>query len=393
MQLAPTSGKQRIETLDLLRGISLLGIILVNILAFNYPINYTRLSDYLSTPGDLHAEKMLTIFVQGSFYPLFAWLFGYGLQMQRLKAISLQQNFVNPTTKRLTVLMLIGLVHAIFIWYGDILLTYAIFGFILMLILRLKPVIQVFIGMLLFAVYNLFYIGAAWLYSRRTEGEDLEFYSDITNIKSSLAAYQEGSWIDAFMQRLNDLSIQLSIEMWFQAAFTILPFMILGAAASQWHLIERAKQLKWLWLVFALFGVIVGLYLKNQMYSNDMPYFGYMLGALMGGPILAVGYTAVMVLCAMIPGVLTILKPFILTGRMSLTTYLMQSIIQSFLFYGFGLGLYGKLSIENLVLIALTIYILQMAFAWIWLSFFKQGPVEMLWKRITYGKRTENRGN
>lgn len=393
MLVTPTTGKQRIETLDVLRGVSLLGIIFVNVLSFNYPVNYTYLPDFLTTPSDLHAQKLLTILVQGSFYPLFAWLFGYGLQMQRTKALLLQQNFSKLATKRLSILLVIGLLHAFFIWYGDILLTYAVFGFVLLLLLRLKPFTQAILGISLFAVYNLFFVFKYWLYSLDESIKDGEYYSDITNIKNSLAAYRDGNWFDALAQRITDLSSQLSVEMWFQAGFTILPFMILGAAASQWRLIERAKQLKWFWIVLAIIGVVLGIYLKLQIYREDMKYFGYALGSLIGGPILAIGYTACIVVISMIPSMLRILKPFTLTGRMSLTTYLMQSIIQSALFYGFGLGLYGKLSIENLIVIAITIYIIQIAFSWIWLSFFKQGPVEFLWKRITYGKRTGNRGN
>lgn len=391
LQLTPTTKDNRIDTLDVLRGISLLGILLVNITSFNYPTSYVRLSDFLSTPSDLHSEQMLSIFIQGSFYPLFAWLFGYGIQMQKTKADLLERSYVKPVTKRLTVLLFIGLLHAVFIWYGDILVTYAVFGFVLVLLINLKPAIKLIVGTTLFTVFNGFLLWAYWKSDTGSEGYG--FYADITNVKNSLLAYGEGSWLDAFQQRLVDLSGQLSPEMWISSAFTILPFMLLGAAASQWRLIERAKQLKILWGILAVAGLTIGVFLKFQIYDQEYPVFGYGLGALFGGPILATGYAATLVLIALIPGAIKVLIPFRLVGRMSLTTYLMQSVIQSVLFYSFGFGLYGKLSMENLMIIAITIYILQIAFAWIWLSFFKQGPVEMVWKRITYGKTTENRGN
>ena len=92
MQLAPT--KERIGTLDLLRGLSLLGILLVNLLAFNFPVNYVSLREFLEHPTDLQMEKYLTIFVQGSFYPLFAGLFGYGLQLQMNKSKELGESFI-----------------------------------------------------------------------------------------------------------------------------------------------------------------------------------------------------------------------------------------------------------------------------------------------------------
>lgn len=383
MLLQPTLKNKRIQTIDLLRGISLVGILLVNILSFNYPIIYVELPKYLTRPDDLQAEKWLTIFIQGSFYPLFAWLFGYGLQMQRMKATALNQKFASIASRRLSILLLFGIMHAFGVWYGDILITYAVMGFILLLFLKFKPQIQLFIALVCFSVFNGFIIAISWLGSLLPESENIDLYSDLTNVKSSLEAYRYGDWLDAFGQRMTDLSVQLSTVMWVQAIFTILPFMLAGAAASQWRLIERAKQLKVLWFILAIVALPLGIFLKYQIYNGDM---GYVVGLLIGGPILTIGYTAIIVLLALIPFVLKMTMPFNCLGRMSMTTYLMQSVIQSLLFYGFGFGLYGKLSIDNLILIAVLIFICQMAFAWIWLNFFKQGPVEMLWKRITYGK-------
>lgn len=387
MQLEPTVKKERIQTIDLLRGISLLGILLVNILSFNYPVNYVSMQEYLTKPADIQAEKWLTIFVQGSFYPLFAWLFGYGLQMQKTKALSLNQNFMPIASRRLSVLLLFGILHAFGVWYGDILITYAVMGFILLVLLKLKPVLQTVISLILFVIFNGFMLIVYWIASIVPDSENLELYSDITNAKSSLEAYRYGDWVDAFMQRLTDLSMQLGPLMWLQALFTILPFMLAGAAASQWRLIERAKDLKWLWFTFAIIALPLGVFLKYQIYNEDLKFLGYAIGVLVGAPILTIGYAAIIVLIALIPYILKITTPINCLGRMSMTTYLMQSILQSILFYGFGFGLYGKLSVDNLILIALLIFIFQMAFAWVWLNFFKQGPVEMLWKRITYRKK------
>lgn len=385
MELVPTTKKERIQTLDLLRGISLLGILLVNILAFNYPMIHVRLTEYLSTPADLNAEKMLTIFIQGSFYPLFAWLFGYGLQMQMTKANELGQNFIKTGSRRLAILLVIGLLHAFLIWFGDILIMYAVMGFLVLLMLKLKPILKMIISVVLFSGFTFLMIGIYWLVDK-AGGTDFSAFTDIVQVKSSVEAYGNGSWMEAFNQRLSDLSIQLSPLMWFQSLVTILPFMLAGAAASQWKLIENAKKLKVLWSILLVVGISVGLFLKFQIYDEEQTMFGYALGTLLGAPILTIGYTALIVLLACIPNMLKILTLFQLVGRMSMTTYLMQSIIQSLLFYGFGLGLYGTLSIENLMIIAIAIFIIQIIFAWVWLSKFNQGPVEMVWKRLTYGK-------
>ena len=88
-------------------------------------------------------------------------------------------------------------------------------------------------------------------------------YLDIVSVEKAITAYGTGNWVDAFMQRLTDLSTQAGIEMWFVALFTILPYMLIGAAASKWRLVERAKELKWLWLALAIAGLIIGIGIKS----------------------------------------------------------------------------------------------------------------------------------
>lgn len=385
MQLAPT--KQRIGTLDLLRGLSLFGILLVNLLAFNFPVNYVSLREFLEHPTDLQMEKYLTIFVQGSFYPLFAGLFGYGLQMQMNKSKELGESFIGYGSKRLSFLLLIGLLHAFFIWYGDILTTYAVLGFGLLFLLKLRPIFQLLIATILFGICSLivtvlFYISSQFI-------SDSSEYTDVAGVAQSIEAYRYGGVIEIFFQRLNDLSLQYSIMMWISAFFTILPFMLVGAAASQWRLIERAGELKKLWFVLCIIGLSLGLYLKNLIYHEPTSIFYEGIGQVIGAPILTVGYVALIVLLGLIPWVQIITKPIQAAGRMSLTIYLMQSVIQSILFYGFGFGLYGKLSLLQLFYIALAIYAIQLVFSMIWFKYFKQGPVEALWKSVTYGKRFE----
>jgi len=377
----PTMLQERIATLDILRGISLLGILLVNMFAFYLPMPYIDLASWFTTPSDIVWQQNLDIYVQSSFYPLFAMLFGYGLAMQWQKAQSRQQNFYTIGLRRLTVLFVFGLLHALLIWWGDILMMYAFCGVFLLLLLRLQSVWLVTISAIIFGVFQAFMLLVVGFIHFDAKVDE---YLDITSVEKAITAYGTGNWVDTFMQRLTDLSIQMSIGMWFVSLFTILPYMLLGAAASKWRLVERARELKWLWMALAIGGLAIGIFVKSLPAMLTRTYLFDYLKVYIGGPILSIGYIGLIVLLCLLPVVPKLLTPFAKIGRMSLTMYILQSIIGTILFYQFGFGWYGKVSVATGVLIALGIIIVQMILAEIWLTKWRQGPLEAIWRKLTY---------
>ena len=118
MKFSPTVLEERIDTLDILRGFSLLGIILVNVIAFYSPLPYIDLASWFTVPSDIIWQQRLDIYVQSSFYPLFSILFGYGLAMQYMKAQRTGANFYTIGSRRLVILLLFGLLHAFLLWWG-----------------------------------------------------------------------------------------------------------------------------------------------------------------------------------------------------------------------------------------------------------------------------------
>ncbi|MGE6516205.1 DUF418 domain-containing protein [Lysinibacillus sphaericus] len=381
MDLKPTMLQERIATLDILRGFSLLGILLVNMYAFYLPMPHIDLGSWFTTPSDMVWQQNLDIYVQSSIYPLFAMLFGYGLAMQWQKAQSREQNFYGTSLRRLVVLFMFGLVHAVLIWWGDILMTYAFCGVFLLLLLRLHPMWLLSIGIIINGFMHVFMLFIVGYINFNTK---IDTYLNITAVEKAITAYGAGNWLDAFMQRLSDLSVQAGVGMWIASLFTILPYMLIGAAASKWHLVERAKELKWLWLALAIAGLAIGIFVKSMPILHTRTYLLDYIKVYMGGPILSVGYIGLIVLLCMIPLVPKLLSPFAKIGRMSLTMYILQSIIGTCLFYQFGIGWYGKVSVATGVLIAIGIIVVQMVLAEIWLSKWKQGPLEAIWRKITY---------
>lgn len=380
----PTMLQERIATLDILRGCSLVGILLVNMFAFYLPLPYIDLATWFTTPSDIVWQQNLDIYVQSSFYPLFAMLFGYGLAMQWQKAQSREVSFYGLGFRRLTALFVFGLIHALLIWWGDILMTYAFCGVFLLLLLRLKPIWLLVISVVLNGGFQIFMIAVMAIVT--LTGLDGGAYVDIVSIEKAITAYGSGNWVDAFMQRIADLSVQASVYMWIMSLFTILPYMLIGAAASKWRLVERAKEWKWLWAGLTVFGLTVGIFVKSLPILQTKTYLLDYLKVYVGGPILSIGYIGLVVLLCLVPIVPKLLSPFAKIGRMSLTMYIMQSIIGTCLFYQFGLGWYGKVSVATGVLIAVGIIVAQMIIAEIWLSKFQQGPLEMLWRKVTYKK-------
>lgn len=372
---------ERNITLDVLRGFSLLGIILVNLLAFNTPLPNVDLASFYTLPSDIKWQQLLDIYVQGSFYPLFAMLFGYGLAMQWQKSVARDQPFFSTGIRRMVGLLIIGLLHAFLIWWGDILMMYAVFGTILLLFLRLQPVLLVVMALFL---NGLLQIGFFILMPRTSFEEG--YYLDVVSTQQALGTYATGTWQEIFDQRLLDLAVQNDITMWFVGFFTILPYMLIGAAASKWQLIQRAKQVKGLWMALAVICIPLGIFLKNLPILQERTFFLDYIKTYVGGPITALGYAAIIVLLCMSPLIAKVMNPFAKVGRMSLTTYIGQSIILSVLFYGYGFGWYGKIGVQAGIVIALAIFVVQVIIAELWLARFKQGPIEWLWRKFTYGK-------
>ncbi|PSL28375.1 uncharacterized protein B0H99_11619 [Planomicrobium soli] len=389
MKLQPVSLNERVEAIDMMRGFSLLGILVINMLAFHSPLSYVDPYTYFARPYDTEIYDFIDVFIQASFYPLFAMLFGYGLAMQYLKAEERKQAFMPVAVRRLLVLLAIGILHAFFLWYGDILISYAIIGFLLIGMLRLSSKLLAGMALLIYTVPHALIL-ALMFYAVSINPS---FYTGIQAVQSSIDAYANGTFIDIFAQRLSDWVYSNNPFNFIVLLATILPFMMVGAAAAKWRLIERTKHYRKVWISLAVVPLFAGVLLKATPQLIDKNYAYVYLQDFFGGPLVAIGYAAIIALLAQSEGFRKLLRPLGQVGRMSLTIYIMQSLIATFIFYSYGFGLYGKVDLLTGTLIALGIFAIQMIFAEAWLSKFNQGPLEKLWRRWTYGKSFKKNSN
>ena len=388
MNVAPTQLSERVVAIDMMRGFSLLGIFIVNMLAFHTPYYYIDPYTWFQIPADREAFQWIDILVQGSVYPLFSMLFGYGLAMQYSKAKERGVSFQKLALRRLLVLVGFGIIHAFFIWSGDILITYAISGLLLMWILSLswKWLLGVALG--LYVVPNV--LMSLLLMSIPA---DEPRYSGIQQIDSSITAFSSGSWSDIFMQRAADWEYANGFDILAFLLITIFPYMMIGAAASKVKLIQRTAEKKVFWMILIVIAMSVGTYIKYLPYTKTPTYFTNFVQDFFGGPLQAVAYAGIIALLCQLTLFRKVFSPVAKAGRMSITTYLTQSIVATTIFYAYGFGLYGKVDVMTGTWMAVGIYLIQLIFAELWLSKFNQGPVEMLWKKLTYRELGEKKSS
>lgn len=383
--LESVSTMERIQTLDVLRGFSLLGILLVNMISFHSPYGYYNPYEWWKY-GDLTVYTWLDILVQGSFYPIFAMMFGYGLVIMQRRSAIRGTSFLKISMRRLSILLIFGIIHAFFIWSGDILITYALMGMVLLLFLRLPGPWLMGLGWGLYLLPQLFFSGMLVLASL-FDSASLADYIDIAGLQQSEIIYSTGSFMEITNQRIldwkaNNLSGGLIIYF-----FIILPMMMIGAGAGKMQWLEKAASQWKKWLVILLIALPIGIAVKTLPFLMGLTIsFQYIQDAI-GGPILGMAYIAAIVLIMRSAKVAKLLHPLSSIGRMSITIYIMQSVTGTLIFYHYGLGLYGKISLATGTWLAFAIYIIQVVFAEIWLSKFKQGPIEKFWRFLTYGKK------
>ncbi|WP_342601298.1 DUF418 domain-containing protein [Psychrobacillus sp. FSL H8-0483] len=395
--MRPTGEKERVISIDVMRGFALLGIFVVNMLFFHSPYIYVNPYSWYQAPGDYETYKWIDIFVQGSVYPLFSMLFGYGLAMQFMKTQEKGTSFTKLAVRRLLVLLLIGCIHAFLIWSGDILITYALAGLVLITMMKLKPFWLLLISALLFLIPNGLLSGLLFVLAK-VDPNNAILYTGIQEVEASIVAYSQGSWVDVFWQRLDDwLYVTGGGAIVIMMIIMIVPFLLIGAAAAKLKLIERARELKVFWIITIIIGLAAGTAIKWIPYVMGDNVFTITAQDTFGGPLQAMAYAGIIALLCTIPVVPKILSPVAKAGRMSMTIYLMQSIIATTIFYAYGFGLYGKIDIVTGTWMAVGIYVLQLVFAEIWFIRFEQGPVEALWRKLTYSnilsKKDENKIN
>jgi uncharacterized protein len=302
------------------------------------------------------------------------------------------------------VLLGIGLVHALLVWEGDILVWYALCGFLLLAFQKCKPR-TLLIWAAIFLLIPALLVGLLWaLLAMASLVPEIaamirqELIQDpetaVRHLEESIRVYAVGSYGEIFLARLGDL-----IFMWLSGFFfapTFLGMFLVGLYAGRRRIFKNVTEHVALLRRVLGVGLAVGVP-ANLFYTFSVAisgpadvHFWWLLGSgvvAVGGPVLAGAYVAAITLLLQRGAWKMVLHPFAAAGQMALSNYLLQSLVCTSIFYSYGLGLFGSVGRMVGLGLAVIIFGAQVLLSTLWLKFFRNGPMEWLWRSLTYGKR------
>ncbi|MEK4660822.1 DUF418 domain-containing protein [Priestia sp. FSL H7-0729] len=386
-----STSKKRIQLIDGLRGFSLVGIVLANMLAFQYGMFGQSKPQLFGIGGaDQAFLSFLLVTVVGSFMPIFAFMFGFG--MIKLSE-SLKSRDLRPKchlARRFLLLFVIGLLHIIYLWEGDILAFYGVLGFFLLMFLNRKPKTLLIWALILLAGAGLLGLPA----SNPTNPLAFESTHMENYIVQSQDVYGSGSYAEIRDFSNNgdpfggDLEASYALIALVLAPLMTIPMFLLGMHAARIGTFNDPQAMRHMYLRRALFLIPVGLMLKAygvlapQFGAEGWPGIG--IRETLGGTLLALGYIYAFALLYAGRHRSSLMGRFEAVGRLSLTNYLMQSVICTTIFYGYGLGLFGRAGVFIGAIIALAVYGIQLWLSPLYLKKFSTGPVEYVLRIWTY---------
>jgi uncharacterized protein len=399
-QITPISPEERIKVIDALREFAILGILIGNMQWFSgYGVMPPAVAA-LGSASDHIIHFLIHFFVEGKFYSIFSFLFGFGFALQIAKAEARGDLKASLFKRRLFWLLIIGLVHAYFIWAGDILSIYALTGFILILFRRKsnRSIIKWVIGFWLapILVYVLLYI-LFISYAPPDVNIVPDAAKQFEGWNAAAREVSQGSYWHIFTTYNLQYVLFRYVGLFAEMRWTkLLAMFLLGFYAYRRGIFQNLTEHKSFIRRVLIYGLIFGL-IGNIVLSYTMliaPPFppnalgiAGTIGYVIGVPSLALFYVAAIATLWQKNARHRVLSVFVPVGRMALTNYLMQSIICVVLFYGYGFGLYGTFRATAATLTALVIFIFQIMFSALWLKYFNYGPMEWVWRQLTYGRR------
>lgn len=395
---SPTQMHERIRLLDILRGFAIFGILMVNMMWYNSPIPSLISDNSLWTSeSDKAARFLITFLFEGKFYVLFSMLFGYGFWLFLNKNNPEGRSILKLYSMRLFILLLIGIAHVLLLWPGDILIFYALIGFLLMLFRNVKNK-TLLIWAVIFIMLPVLFMGFFVLINQIPEAklaiEQAMIEQDkifVALIEKALVVYQKGSFFEMMQMRIQEYSLALSGFLFFHVK--IIAMFLIGTYAARKGYISDVKGNLSFFKKLCLWGFIIGIptnlvasyiALHHDVYNPTGEAFLAMFLSSFGAPALTLAYVSGIAILLQQGYLIRMARWLAAVGRMALTNYLMHSIIASILFYGWGFGLYGKVNPWQGIILVFVIFSLQIPFSLYWLRKFRYGPFEWLWRSLTY---------
>jgi uncharacterized protein len=368
----PVLARERIVTLDVIRGVAIFGILTVNIQFFAMT-DAVRNRPWLFEGVDYHIWHVVYVFFKGKFLTIFAALFGAGILLMTDHATERGFSPLALHFRRMAGLLLIGMIHAYLIWDGDILVNYALCGCVVVWFRRVRA--RWLIPLALCMLIIPFLVSFLWFIY--PENSVLYFISG--EWFSPDAAYH-GSWLEQMPSRARE-SFERQTAMFARYTFWQAgAVMLLGMVLFRSGILSGARPTRFYVATLVLAGVPALVVLELGLPDDwTIRYWGSLF--------LALAWIALAVLMTRTRWLDSFTAALAAVGRMALTNYLMQSVICTWIFYGHGLGWYDNTRVSTQLLIVVAIAVFQLIASSLWLRWFRFGPIEYLWRWATYGRR------
>ncbi|HKM68275.1 MAG TPA: DUF418 domain-containing protein [Candidatus Acidoferrum sp.] len=392
--VGPVSLSERIVFIDVLRGMALFGILAANMRAFFAPLDcYDHIRVLFHGRADVLAQIFIDGFIQGKFISIFSFLFGMGFAIQMSRAEARGVRFMGFYPRRLLALALFGLIHGMLIWAGDILLTYAFSGAILLLFRKRQQKTLLWWAGSLFAlpiVASSVFLGLFFSRFHRPWMDPKP--PDMQKLYTVINIYAHGTVRQILAQNWVEWKRELPTTLFaiYATALFLLGMWVWRAGIVQ-RLEEYRPVLRRMCAWCIPVGLIVSLYVAIVMTvirPGTVSLWGWSAGILWlpGAHVLAAGYVTGLSLLFLDEDKRRWLLPFAAVGRMALTNYLLQSVLCTLFFYHYTTGLYGRIGPAVGLLPTVILYGAQVVVSNWWLQRYRFGPMEWLWRGMTYGK-------
>jgi uncharacterized protein len=421
--LKPTSSAERISSIDIIRGVALLGILLMNITGFGLYKAYSNPTNSGGATGlNLGVWWINSMFFEGTMRGMFSMLFGAGILL--FTSRSSENNRGSAVTdiffRRLLWLLLFGVIHCyLLLWDGEILYAYAIVGMFAFSFRHLKPkqlIIWATVILLIGTARNIEeYYQTKHKFETATaanikiskgetlnkeESKSIKEWDELVEdenatpeqLKDEISARDKG-YFSVVMHKAPENQVAQTTFLYQYDFWDILAMMLLGMTFLKTGILKAAKSNRFYWIM-ALIGYVIGLttnyYETSQIMSHNFSLLSiyksfntYHLGRVFT----TFGNLAVIVLFIKSGWLPFLQRSLAAVGQMAFTNYIMHTIICITIFLGFGFAMYGKLQRYELYYIVFSIWIFQLIVSPIWLRYFLLGPLEWMWRSLTYGER------
>ncbi len=391
--IKPVSKKNRVEILDVIRGFAIFGIIIANIQSWSgykfIPFDTIATLPYYDYNQTLH--YLFMFFIDTKFYTLFSLLFGIGFYLQFNKQRDNQESFMATYRKRLGFLIMFGAIHSFF-WSGDILLIYGAIGLVFVMFRNLKQKTILKLSIFFYFIWLLYDIIFALFFPEfmNYPSSSYKTYPDISPSELT-AIFQNGTFFELLQANWHNLYYRYLDLIPSGRLTKVLALFLLGFyLMSIDYFTTYARSFK-LFIFFFISGVVftfISYEIGGSMakYSHNLTNVAYKALAVTGQILLALSYIHILAILDEKAFFKKFFHLFAYVGRMSFTSYLMHTLLGFLIFYPYFGGLFGTMGLVEITLLAILLYGVQIIFSYVWLKYFRFGPLEWVWRCLTYSK-------